>query len=198
MSKLFVVTTLYQEQGGRAESHNVGVFDTLEKAQKALDSAFHESCDSLDIQELNRNSYYNDTEEDGILPSFYLCDENDEEFMCLGEINCLELNTEYGDTDKYEDPYTEEMVQVQSLKELIDTIQTNLDKYDEPTEIVIRLNGNAVSRKLISFADEDDKFEVFNFIDETIQILSVDDLFDQTKTNIGKALANGALYYVLN
>ena len=198
MSKLFVVTTLYQENGGRAEKHNVGVFDTIEKAQEALENAFHENCDSLGIEELNKNSFIDEVDEEGMLPSFYLCDENDEDWFCFGTIDCIELNKVYGDTDKYEDPNEETFVQVKNLAELIQKIQTNLDDNDEPTELIIKLNSNAISRKTITFADEEGKFEVFNFIDDTTQILSVDDLFDQTKTTIGKALQVGALYYVLD
>lgn len=210
MSKLFVVTTIYQENGGRADQKLVGVFDTHEKAQAALETAFHENCDALDIEELNKNSFFDDAPEEGMPQSFYLCDENEEDWFCMGSIAPLELNKVYAIDDKYEpvgddDDKPEQggvddkevYKQVESLKELIDTIQSNEDEGEGPVEVVIRLNGGALSRKLISFADEDDKFEVFNFIDETTQILSADELFDRTKTNIGKALEVGALYYVL-
>ena len=206
MSKLFVVTTIYQENGGRADQKLVGVFDTHEKAQAALETAFHENCDALDIEELNKNSFFDDAPEEGMPQSFYLCDENDEDWFCMGSIAPLELNKTYAIDDKYEPvgddddkPEQGEEVykQVESLKELIDTIQSNEDEGEGPVEVVIRLNDGALSRKLISFADEDDKFEVFNFIDETTQILSPEELFDRTKTNIGKALEVGALYYIL-
>ena len=198
MCKVFVVSTLYQENGGRAENHNVGVFNKLEDAQVALENAFHENCDALGIEELNNNSFFDDAPEEGMLPSFYLCDENDEEFMCLGTIDCLEMNKEYSDTDKYENPNEEDMEQVKNLKELIGRIQTNLDESGEPVEVVILLNNGVISRKTITFGDEDDTFDVFNFVDSTMQTLTIDELFDRSKTNIGRALEVGALYYILN
>ena len=198
MCKVFVVSTLYQEKDNIAENHNVGVFNKLEDAQVALENAFHENCDALGIEELNKYSFFDEVPEEGMLPSFYLCDNKDEEFMCLGTINCLEMNKEYRDTDKYENPNEEDMEQVKNLKELIGRIKTNLDESGEPVEVVVLLNNEVVSRKTITFGDEDDTFNVFNFADDTMQTLTMDELFDNSKTNIGRALEVGALYYILN
>lgn len=193
---VYVVTLTYSEGETQQEGTNVvGVFTNKDDARKALENVFHKSCDRLGIEELNVYSYQDQD-------SFKLIDIDDSlgskswEYNFFGEITETILGAE---VDIFNDDEEQEKYkQVKNLAELIQKIQTNIENGDEPVEIMVVLNQGAYSRKTITFADEEDKFEVFNFIDDTTQILSVDDLFDQTKTNIGKALQVGALYYVLN
>lgn len=94
--------------------------------------------------------------------------------------------------------------QVISLKQLLGTIDRNIDERGgQPVEVYVLLNGGFISRKNITYADELDetgryKFEVYNHIDDTTQILTFDELFDRNKTLIGEALGKGALYMVLD
>ena len=193
---VYVVTLTYSEGETRQEGTNVvGVFTNKDDARKALENVFHKSCDRLGIEELNKFSYQDQD-------SFKLIDIDDSlgskswEYNFFGEITESIIGQE---NDIFNDDEEQEKYkQVKSLAELIQKIQTNIENGDEPVEIMVVLNYGVYSRKTITFADEEDKFEVFNFIDDTTQILSVDDLFDQAKTNIGKALQVGALYYVLN
>lgn len=98
----------------------------------------------------------------------------------------------------------ENTVKVNSLAQITAQINKNIDEGNgEPVELLVMLNYGAYSRKTITFADEVDesgfeKFEVFNLIDETTQILSLNDLFDETKTNLGKAINAGAVFMVLD
>lgn len=85
------------------------------------------------------------------------------------------------------------IMSVQHLKELI------FDNDESPIECYIELNGGARSSKTIGFADEfdeneDDMFEVLNEIDESVQVLTEKDLFNQELTNIGHAIENGSLF----
>lgn len=193
---VYVVTLTYSEGETQQEGTNVvGVFANKDDARKALENIFHKSCDRLGIEELNVFSYQDQD-------SFKLIDIDDSlgskswEYNFFGEITESIIGKE---NDIFNDDEKQERYkQVKNLAELIQKIQTNIENGDEPVEIMVVLNHGAYSRKTIAFADEEDKFEVFNFIDDTTQILSVDDLFDQAKTNIGKALEIGALYYVLN
>ena len=198
---VYVVTLTYSEGETQQEGTNVvGVFTIKDDARKALENVFHKSCDRLGIEEVNVCSYQDQD-------SFKLIDIDDSlgsksrEYNFFGEITESIIGQE---NDIFnDDEEQEKSKQVKNLAELIQKIQTNIENGDEPVEIMVALNHGAYSRKTITFADEvdengDNKFEVFNFIDDTTQILSVDELFDQTKTNIGKALQVGALYYVLN
>lgn len=193
---VYVVTLTYSEGETQQEGTNVvGVFTNKDDARKALENVFHKSCDRLGIEELNVFSYQDQD-------SFKLIDIDDSlgskdwEYNFFGEITETILGAE---VDIFNDDEEQEKYkQVKNLAELIQKIQINIENGDEPVEIMVVLNQGAYSRKTITFADEEYKFEVFNFIDDTTQILSVDDLFDQAKTNIGKALQVGALYYVLD
>jgi len=204
MAKKFVVTTIYQEQGGKATNALIGVFTDEEKAGIALENAFHKACNSLDIAELNGYSHYTECD------SFHLCDGEDETYFYDGEIQEVEEDIEYDDESPYlisedekDDKCESNFQVVQSLAELIGKINDNIDNGEGPVEIIIKLNYGAFSRKTITFADEldecgDYKFELFNCIDETTQILSRDELFDDCKTYVGKAINTGNLFYVLD
>lgn len=75
----------------------------------------------------------------------------------------------------------------------------NILRGDECHELFIQ-TGTGRSWKTMSLDDEgetkkDDLFYVLNQIDETEQTLTGEELFDSEKTNIGKALEKGELYY---
>lgn len=57
----------------------------------------------------------------------------------------------------------------------------------------INLNFGMYSVKHITL-DKDGKFNILNKIDNTRQSLNEEDLLDESKTNIGKAIRLGALY----
>ena len=61
-------------------------------------------------------------------------------------------------------------------------------------EFFILLNYNLISRKRIEWDDEENRFFIFNLIDDTEQILKEDQLMDRGYTNIGYAITKGALY----
>jgi hypothetical protein len=98
----------------------------------------------------------------------------------------------------------EKTKKVYSLSQIIEQINKNIENKDgQPVEILIMLNDSVYSRKCITFADEQDKsgfskFEIFNFIDNTTQVLSLDELFNSEKTNIGKAINMGAVFMVID
>lgn len=58
----------------------------------------------------------------------------------------------------------------------------------------IRLNFNFRSSKHIYYNEDTNIFEVINYIDDSEQFLTEEQLFDENYTNIGKALKHNALY----
>jgi len=60
-------------------------------------------------------------------------------------------------------------------------------------ECFILLNGGLRSSKYISYHPEENKFYVFNYIDDSEQELTESQLLDSEYTNIGQALEKGAL-----
>ena len=60
-------------------------------------------------------------------------------------------------------------------------------------ECFICLNGGLRSSKYISFDKVDSKFYVFNYIDDSEQILTEAQILDSEYTNIGEAMNKGAL-----
>jgi len=62
------------------------------------------------------------------------------------------------------------------------------------TEFFILLNHNLKSSKRIEWDEEDKRFVIFNLIDDTDQVLTERQLMDERLTNIGYAMAKGALY----
>jgi uncharacterized protein YaaR (DUF327 family) len=65
---------------------------------------------------------------------------------------------------------------------------------DRMLECYISLNGGLRSTKTIQFFPEYNTFNIINYIDDTEQDLTVEELFDEELTNIGKALTLKALY----
>lgn len=198
--KKYVVTHLYQEYGGRATASVIGTFSTPENARKALENNFHDTCDRLGVEELNAVSYQDEDD-------FRIQDENDL-YFATGTITEVFEDMEYeADSDEFLETEEENNAnpvdkpqRVASMAELIEKIKENIEAGIEPVEISIQLNHGAISRKAITFADEqdangNDKFEILNFIDDSTQILSFDELFDEGKTYIGKAIECGAAFY---
>ena len=202
--KLYAVTTIYQEQGGHATKALIGVFTNEEKAATALETTFHKACDSMGVEELNGYSYF--TESD----SFHICDGKEETWHYDGEIEEVEEDLVYTDESPYlisehdSSGTMEKTEKVYSIAQLTEQINNNIKNKDsEPVELIVQLNYGSYSRKSITFADEQDesgfsKFEVFNHIDDTTQILSLNELFDDTKTNLGKAINAGAVFMVID
>ena len=77
------------------------------------------------------------------------------------------------------------MKQINSLKELIETIQSgNHDFFIS--------NGLVRSSKYMEY--DDDTFYIINEIDDTEQTLTTKELFNEDYTNIGIAINNGTFY----
>ena len=65
---------------------------------------------------------------------------------------------------------------------------------EQDVEFFILLNGNLRSSKRIVWDEEDRRFYIINFIDDTEQELTEAQLMDRDYTNIGYALTRGALF----
>jgi predicted RNA binding protein with dsRBD fold (UPF0201 family) len=165
-----------------------------------LENNFHDTCDRLGVEELNTVSYQDEDD-------FRIQDENDL-YFATGTITEVFEDMEYeADSDEFLETEEENNAKpvdkpqrVTSMAELIEKIKANIEAGIEPVEISIQLNHGAITRKAITFADEqdangNDKFEILNFIDDSTQILSFDELFDEGKTYIGKAIECGAAFY---
>ena len=72
---------------------------------------------------------------------------------------------------------------IEQLKELAEG--------EEGVECVIRLRHGLISRKKIDYIEG--QFCVFNYIDESEQFLTEEELMDSGHTNIGLAMEKGAL-----
>jgi hypothetical protein len=79
--------------------------------------------------------------------------------------------------------------QIKTIEELKREAQGEQD-----TEFFILLRGYMRSSKRIIWNEEDKRFYIINFIDDTEQELSETQLMDEDYTNIGYAMTNGALY----
>lgn len=77
---------------------------------------------------------------------------------------------------------------------IINTIEELKDLAIQGVECYIALNSGFKSSKHITYIEDAEVFEVINYIDESEQILTEKDLFDEELTNIGKALNLKALY----
>lgn len=201
---MHIVTVTKKYDGIDIESANViGAYESIWDARSALQVIFHKICDKLCIEELNAYSYQ---EEDSFL--LRTSESVNAEYKFIGEIQTIDTETEYLDIfDDDEHDYggtTEKTKKVYSLAEITVQINKNIEKKDgQPVELIMLLNGGFYSRKSITLADEVDesgfdKFEVFNFVDDTTQILSLNELFDETKTNLGKAINAGAVFMVID
>ena len=201
---MHIVTVTKKYDGIDIESANViGAYESIWDARSALQVIFHKICDKLCIEELNAYSYQ---EEDSFL--LRTSESVNAEYKFIGEITTIDTETEYlniFDDDEHDFGGTmEKTKKVYSLAQITEQINDNIENKDgQPVEILIMLNSGVYSRKCITFADEQDKsgfskFEIFNFIDNTTQVLSLDELFDSAKTNIGKAINMGAVFMVLD
>ena len=65
---------------------------------------------------------------------------------------------------------------------------------EQDVEFFILLNGNLRSSKRIVWDEEDRRFYIINFIDDTEQELTEAQLMDRDYTNIGYAMTRGALF----
>ena len=188
----FVVTLVRQEGDIKNDGAQVcGSFSTKQFAQCALENLFHKCCNNLGIEELNAYSFQD-------LNEFVLTDRPENpNYHYYGQVHEVITDNEYdlfGDEPNGGTKYK----QVPSLADLIVAIEHHIEKGIEPVEVIVQLNGGAYSRKTITLADDGESFEILNLIDDTTQILTTEELFDSTKSNIGKALQAGALYYVLD
>ena len=201
---MHIVTVTKKYDGIDIESANViGAYESIWDARSALQVIFHKICDKLCIEELNAYSYQ---EEDSFL--LRTSESVNAEYIFIGEITTIDTETEYLDIfDDDEHDYggtTEKTKKVYSLAEITVQINKNIEEKDgQPVELIMLLNGGLYCRKSITLADEVDesgfgKFEVFNFVDDTTQILSLSELFDETKTNLGKAINAGAVFMVID
>ena len=78
---------------------------------------------------------------------------------------------------------------------IIESIEQLKDLSVRGLECHIRLNGGLKSSKHITYIDGDDVFEVINYIDDTEQVLTSKDIFNEDLTNIGKAITLKALHF---
>ena len=201
---MHIVTVTKKYDGIDIESANViGAYESIWDARSALEVIFHKICDKLCIEELNAYSYQ---EEDSFL--LRTSESVNAEYKFIGEITTIDTETEYldiFDDDEHDFGGTmEKTIKVYSLAQITEKINDNIEnKGGEPVELIVQLNYGLYSRNSITFADEQDesgfgKFEVFNHVDDTKQILSLSELFDETKTNLGKAINAGAVFIVLD
>ena len=65
---------------------------------------------------------------------------------------------------------------------------------DQNAEFFILLNGYLRSSKRIVWDEEEKQFFIFNYIDDTEQVLTEAQLMDKGFTNIGFAMTRGALF----
>jgi hypothetical protein len=65
---------------------------------------------------------------------------------------------------------------------------------EDDAEFFILLNGNLRSSKRIIWEEEEMRFVIFNYIDDTEQVLTEAQLMDKSYTNIGYAMTQGALF----
>ena len=200
---MHIVTVTKKYDGIDIEGANViGSYESIWDARSALRVIFDKICDKLGIEELNAYSYQ---EEDSFL--LRTSESVNAEYHFIGEINTIETETEYLDIFDDDDECgasKEKTKRVHSLAQITAQINKNIEEKDgQPVELLVMLNGGAYSRKSITLADEVDesgfgKFEILNHIDDTIQVLSLSELFDETKTNLGKAINAGAVLMVLD
>ena len=201
---MHIVTVTKKYDGIDIESANViGAYESIWDARSALRVVFDKICDKLCIEELNAYSYQ---EEDSFL--LRTSESVNAEYKFIGEIQTIDTETKYlniFDDDEHDYGGTmEKTKKVYSLAQITEQINKNITEKDgQPVELIVQLNYGFYSRKSITFADEQDengfgKFEVFNHNDSTTQILSLSELFDNNKTNLGKAINAGAVFMVLD
>lgn len=65
---------------------------------------------------------------------------------------------------------------------------------EQDVEFFILLNCNLRSSKRIAWDEEDKRFYIFNYLDDTEQELTEAQLMNREYTNIGYAMTRGALF----
>lgn len=66
--------------------------------------------------------------------------------------------------------------------------------YDHSASFVMQLNFGLRSSKDIEYNPGNKKFSVLNYIDDSEQTLSEDEIMDDNITNIGKAIRHGSFF----
>lgn len=79
--------------------------------------------------------------------------------------------------------------QIKTIEELKREAQGEQD-----TEFFILLRSYLRSSKRIIWDEDDKRFYIINFIDDTEQVLTEAQLMDKSYTNIGYAMTKGALF----
>ena len=77
---------------------------------------------------------------------------------------------------------------------LITSVEQLKEESGETSEFLIQLRGGAVSRKIIQWDKDENKFWVTNCIDDTEEELTEEQIMDDDYTNIGKAIRFNAFY----
>lgn len=65
---------------------------------------------------------------------------------------------------------------------------------EQDAEFFILLNHGMRSSKRIIWDEKEERFFIFNYIDDTEQVLTESQLMDKSYTNIGYAMTKGALF----
>lgn len=66
--------------------------------------------------------------------------------------------------------------------------------YDHSASFVMQLNFGLRSSKDIEYNPENKKFSVYNYIDDSDQLLTEEEIMDANITNIGKAISYGSFF----
>jgi len=82
-----------------------------------------------------------------------------------------------------------------AYKKVLSVVQLKELCRDEQKEFFILLNGGIRSGKSILYNTDDRMFEILNEVDDTEQILSENELFDEGESNIGEAILAGSFYW---
>jgi hypothetical protein len=67
-------------------------------------------------------------------------------------------------------------------------------RFEQNAEFFILLNGNLRSSKRIVWEEGENQFLIINYIDDSEQELTEEQLMDTSYTNIGLAMTKGALF----
>lgn len=76
---------------------------------------------------------------------------------------------------------------------IIENIEQLKELSKDGLECYIRLNGGVRSSKHIFYNEDVNTFEIINYIDDSEQTLTEEQLFNQDYTNVGIALKSNAL-----
>ena len=80
------------------------------------------------------------------------------------------------------------------MQKQIESIETLKKESSRGAEFFIRLKGCLRSSKYITWDEITRRFVIWNYIDDTEQVLTEAQLMDGDYTNIGFALTKGALF----